>query len=328
MKKKLMYITILTIFLIPNIFTSCRNPWMEDILSDFFKEPIIPVVKIPKGSFMMGSPDGSGGINGSTAEPGRISDEVLHLVTLTKGFYMSKYQVTQEQWQTVMAGNNNNISATPSFFTPANSEPPAGGENQGKRPVENVSWYDALVFCNKLSIKDGLTPVYRIKNSTNPAVWGPVPTTNYDSAWDNVTVNWNANGYRLPTEAEWEYVCRARTTTAYNTGDAMSDNTGWYFYNSDSDSSGMKTHEVGKKPANNWGLYDMHGNVNEWCLDWYDDYTSAPQTNPTGVASGSYRVVRGGAYNNDAQALRSAIRFNGEPWYRFYILGFRVVRTQ
>ncbi|MCL2480367.1 MAG: formylglycine-generating enzyme family protein [Spirochaetaceae bacterium] len=256
---------------------------------------------------MMGSP---------TDEPGRPIDpaeEAQHQVRLTRGFYMSKYQVTQEQYQAVMGTN-------PSTFY----NNPDSGETQGKRPVEQVSWYDVLVFCNKLSIKEGLTPVYTISGTTNPDYWGAVPTSS-NGTWDAVTVNWNANGYRLPTEAEWEFACRGGTTTAYSYGNTANPDYMWYDVN-----SGSITHEVGKKLPNAWGLYDMHGNVYEWCWDWYDDYEGAV-TDPKGpgtpnMSYGAYRVGRGGCWVGDAQYARSAFRIYFGPWSRNGTVGFRVVR--
>jgi len=134
-------------------------------------------------------------------------------------------------------------------------------------------------------------------------------------------VNASANGYRLPTEAEWEYACRAGTTTAYNTGDTISADDAWYSAN-----SGSKTHEVGLKPANAWGLYDMHGNVWEWCWDWYGSSLS-DGTDPVGPGLGSSRVKRGGGWCDVAQNLRSACRSRTYPWDRDDYLGFRLVRN-
>ncbi|MCL2245242.1 MAG: formylglycine-generating enzyme family protein [Treponema sp.] len=225
-----------------------------------------------------------------------------HQVTLTKGFYMGKYEVTQEQYQAVTGVN-------PSSF----SSSPASGEVQQRRPVEQVTWYDAVEFCNKLSEQEGLTPAYTIT--------GRSPSSGYPIIGATVTINWNANGYRLPTEAEWEHSCRAGTTTAYNTGETITDNTGW-----NSNNSGSRTHEVGLKSTNAWGLYDMHGNVMEWCWDWYGSYGSAAQTDPRGATSGAYRVVRGGSWNYYEQALRSASRIDYSPNYGSSALGFRVVR--
>jgi len=177
-----------------------------------------------------------------------------------------------------------------------------------------VTWYDAVEFCNKLSEREGLTKAYTIT--------GRNPSTGYPITSATVTVNWETNGYRLPTEAEWEYACRAWTTTAHNTGETISDNTGWYRDNS----SYEKTHEVGKKPANAWGLYDMHGNVWEWCWDWYGTYASGAQTDPRGAASGSYRVVRGGGWNSSGRNLRSADRYFYYPYSRYSDIGFRLLR--
>ncbi|MHC6204686.1 formylglycine-generating enzyme family protein [Breznakiellaceae bacterium SP9] len=215
-------------------------------------------------------------------EPGRYNDEVQHRVTITKPFYMSKTEVTQKDYQALMGSN-------PSYFK---------GDNL---PVESVSWYDAAAFCNALSIHEGLTPAYTINGTS-------------------VTWNQSANGYRLPTEAEWEYACRAGTTTPYSSGSSV-DNAGWYYSN-----SGSKTHPVGTKQANAWGLYDMHGNVYEWCWDWYSAYSSGDQTDPSGAASGSYRVLRGGSWCNSAQILRSAYRDFNTPTGSNGISGFRLVR--
>ncbi len=264
------------------------------------------LMPIPSGTFTMGSPK---------TEMNRYPDETQHIVTLS-GFFMSKYEITQEQYKEVMRSNQ-------SYFR-GNSYLPAAGENQDNRPVESVSWYDAIVFCNTLSIKEGLTPAYSIDGNTNPKDWEKVPGYK-EPAWD-VVCNWDANGYRLPTEAEWEYACRAGTTTAYNTGDTFSDNTAWYVGNSDS-----KTHEVGKKPANAYGLYDMHGNVWEWCWDWYGygDYPSAVEENPRGAASSMFgRILRGGSWGSGVHDLRSATRRYSGPNSWFNFLGFRVLRPQ
>jgi formylglycine-generating enzyme required for sulfatase activity len=171
----------------------------------------------------------------------------------------------------------------------------------------------------------GLSPVYSISGSTDPEVWGTVPTV-WSATWNAVEMVSGADGYRLPTEAEWEYACRAGTTTAYNTGDTISNSTGWYTSNS----SG--THQVGLKPANAWGLYDMHGTVSEWCWDWFDSdyYSSSPANNPTGPVNGNSRIKRGGSWINSANYLRSAYRdTSGDSGiaYRGYTNGFRLVRS-
>jgi formylglycine-generating enzyme required for sulfatase activity len=193
------------------------------------------------------------------------------------------------------------------------------GETAGRLPVENIRWYDALVFCNKLSVLEGLSPAYRINGSTNPADWGTVPVS-ANAAWDGVQVVSGSNGYRLPTDAQWEYACRAGTTTAYNTGSAIKDSTGWHSQN-----SGGTTHEVGLKPANAWGLYDMHGNVYEWYWDWLDDFTSSAKTDPVGPPTGKNRLLRGGAYGSLDEYVRSAFRLGEYPYTKFEAFGFRLV---
>ncbi len=235
------------------------------------------MVKIPAGSYTMGSP---------VAEAGRDSDEQQHRVEITQGFSLSATEVTQAQYQAVMGAN------------PSNFKGP-------DLPVEKVSWLDAVQFCNKLSEREGLKPAYRINGS-------------------NVTWDAAAPGYRLPTEAEWEYACRAGTATAYNVGDGEADlgRAAWYDWNSDS-----KTHPVGKKAANTWGLYDMHGNVWEWCWDSYWDYDAGSLRDHQGAAGGSYLVDRGGSWINGSWGCRSAVRGGDDPSYAAYDLGFRVARS-
>jgi len=261
----------------------------------------VMMVFIPGGSFQMGS-------------TGDKSDETpMHTVTLS-GFYMGKYEVTQAQWKAVMGSN-------PSYFTSS----PATGEIQDDCPVENVSWYDVIVFCNKLSMMEGLTPAYRIPgfNSTDPVDWGSVPTSS-DNTWDAVEIVDGSTGYRLPTEAQWEYAARGGNGSPGNftyAGSDTIDNVAWYL-----DNSGNKTHEVGKKAPNGLGLYDMSGNVFEWCWDWYGSYSSSAQTDPIGTSFGSDRVERGGSWGSDAEYVRSAYRGIYYPNCRLNFIGFRLVR--
>jgi len=205
-------------------------------------------------------------------ESGRVE------VTLSN-FKMDKYPVTQALYEQVMNTN-------PSHFK---------GED---RPVEQVSWFDAVKFCNELSRQTGLEPAYEI-------------------AGEQAKRKPKANGYRLPTEAEWEYACRAGTTGDHY-GDL--DEIAWYEEN-----SGGESHGVGQKKANDFGLHDMLGNAWEWCNDWYGDYPKGTVTDPTGVENGAYRVFRGGSWNDFARYVRAAYRFRYSPDYRYINLGFRLV---
>ncbi|MHC6201927.1 formylglycine-generating enzyme family protein [Breznakiellaceae bacterium SP9] len=228
----------------------------------------------------------------SSSEPNRDSDEVQHRVTLSS-FCMGTYPVTQKDYQALMKCN-------PSRF------------KEDALPVEQVNWYDAIDYCNARSKKEGLAPAYTVSK-------------------DNVTWSRNANGYRLPTEAEWEYACRAGTMTPFSTGNTImtsqANYNGNYPYNGNVKGTYRgKTTPVGNFAANAWGLYDMHGNVWEWCWDWYGAYSSANQTDPIGAASVSFRVIRGGGWGSNAAYLRSASRSNNTPTDRYYGIGFRIVR--
>ncbi|MBD2203804.1 SUMF1/EgtB/PvdO family nonheme iron enzyme [Calothrix sp. FACHB-1219] len=239
----------------------------------------LEMVQIPGGTFIMGSP---------TTEAHRNNDESPQHQVTVPGFFMGKYPVTQAQYQAVMGGNifqkllgNNN---NPSHFK---------GEN---RPVENVSWADAVEFCQKLSQKTGRT-------------------------------------YRLPSEAEWEYACRAGTTTPFYFGDTITTDlvnyTGSYPYTSAPKGEyRFKTTPVGKFPPNPFGLYDMHGNIWEWCLDKsHHNYEGAP-TDGSAWLSGNdnnYQLLRGGSWNNNAKNCRSASRNALSRAYRDNLVGFRVV---
>ena len=252
------------------------------------------MVRINGGTFTMGSP---------ANEPDRNDNEVQHQVTVSS-FYMGKYEVTQKEYQEVMGTN------------PSNSK----GDNL---PVTNVSWFDVVEYCNKRSQKEGLTPAYTIS--------GRIPATGYPITSATVTWNRNANGYRLPTEAEWEYACRAGTTTPFSTGNNITTSQANYNGNNPYNNNAKGTYResttpVGSFAPNAWGLYDMHGNVIEWCWDWYGDYTNMAQTDPTGASSGSGRVRRGGGWGSSAAGVRSADRSGITPSYRSIDRGFRLVR--
>ncbi|MDD4495809.1 MAG: SUMF1/EgtB/PvdO family nonheme iron enzyme [Eubacteriales bacterium] len=273
--------------------------------------------------------------------------------TLTKGYYIGKTEITQGQYQAVMGTNPSYfdgvddgwVGQVPVTFPDGSiiymfdlvhssgtmPRVPFMGDIQENRPVESVSWYDALVFCNKLSLLTGYTPVYSIKGTTDPKGWGAVP----DAAWDAVTVNWDANGYRLPTEAEWQIACLAGTKTRFGFGDDMciADDYAWTVHNAsieiNVDEQGY-TREVAKKLPNPLGLYDMHGNVAEWCWDLLQIGSAYPVgvIDPVGAAvevSAGYRMVRGG--NTDREVISSFSR----DGFRLSntkddLIGLRVVR--
>ena len=210
---------------------------------------------IPAGTFMMGSPE---------SEEGRNPNETSHKVTITKGFYLGIYTVTQEQWEGVM-GNN-----------------PSSKTKGAKLPVTDVSWKDCWGFIKKLNAKTG-------------------------------------DVYRLPSEAEWEYACRAGTATAYSYGDYMTMN--------DANFDGESIEAVGSYKPNAFGIYDMHGNVWEWCEDWYGDYPDGAVMDPRCPGTGEYRVLRGGSFGVNVSSARSSYRDYNAPSDRLVSNGFRLART-
>ena len=250
--------------------------------ADTFCDP--GFVRIPRGGFSMGSPDN---------EESRGTNEGVHQVTLTHDFYMQTTEVTQQEWEVLM-GNN------PSFFS--------NGLEASNRPLEQVTWHEALSYANALSIAYDLDPCFTII--------GTDVTLNSETIYD-------CEGYRLPTEAEWEYAARAGSTTSFYNGDDpdILEEIAWY----ESNSSG-RTHSVGQKIPNLWNLYDMSGNVWEWTWNWFGDYENDLE-DPTGPITGSSRIIRGGSHINEAGLLRSAQRFNAEGNERSDILGFRLVRS-
>jgi formylglycine-generating enzyme required for sulfatase activity len=251
---------------------------------------------------------------------------------ITTGYWMGETEVTQGLFEAVMGSG-----VRPSNFT---SNPEDGGVDGWKKlPVEQVSWYAAIAFCNKLSILDGKTPVYSVTSVSDWGIlpYGSIPTIN-NVTWNAVTINALADGYRLPTEMEWMWAAMGATaggatvaTTGYNKGYAGSTEAGaaqasignyaWYATNSNN-----KTHEVGKKTVNELGIFDMSGNVFEWCWDGYGPYPSGTKIDYTGAAPGVFQVIQGGNYSYLPSYCRVASRVSGgNPYTGSFNIGFRVV---
>jgi sulfatase modifying factor 1 len=246
-------------------------------VSQVRNSPAVPtnMVQIAAGQFQMGDKD--------------QVDAPPHVVSIS-AFLIDRRLVTQEQYEAIMGENPSRWKGS-------------------KNPVEQVRWSDAVRFCNKRSVLEGLKPCYDLKT------------------W---TCDFSADGYRLPTEAEWEYACRAGTSSPYFFGDDPSKLREYAWFDKN---SGGRPHPVGQKQTNAWGLYDMCGNLWEWCNDFYkvDYYRQSPAADPKGPEAGKAKVVRGGAWRFSAERCRSGYRYNENPGYAdvcfgYDIYGFRCVR--
>lgn len=269
------------------------SPTGPDLSDDTCRTTELWLRRIPKGTFIMGSP---------ASEVGRDSDETQHQVTLTEDFYIGVFEITQKQYSLIQGSN-------PSYYK---------GDT---RPVENVS-YDTI----------------RGTGGTAGAGWPAYGHAVDSGSFLGKLRAKTGKTFDLPTEAQWEYACRAGTTTALNTGknltseeqDSAANEAGRYKYNQNDSKGGYSSNhtKVGSYLPNAWGLYDMHGNVWEWCLDWWkEDLGSSAVTDPKGPNSGSYRVGRGGSWCDIARLCRSANRYSINPSssYSNDCFGFRVV---
>lgn len=243
---------------------------------------LIPMILIEAGRFKMGS------------NLGNSNENPVHDVTITRGFYIGTFEVTQKQWNKIM-------ESQPSFFLGLD------------RPVTNISWYDVIEFCNKLSVKEGYTPVYIGRGK-------------------NIMMDIEADGYRLPTEAEWEYVANGGVLSQKfkYSGSNFADHVAISRENSfvlGRSHENYGTQNIGSKKPNELGIFDMSGNVYEWCWDWYSEYNSWYQEDPLG-GSGSKRVLRGGSWYHDDDKTRTTSRFYQKPTAKSNYVGFRLVRTK
>lgn len=266
MKLERLVITLIMVFAVSGCSTEPVNTQASREITNSIG---MKLVLIPKGTFQMGSP---------IEEEGAGVDEQQHQVTVSQDYYLGLTEVTQGQYEKVMGTN-------PSHF----QQRVTGKSDSSMYPVEQVSWEDAVEFCQKLSELPEEKTAGRV--------------------------------YRLPTEAEWECACRAGSKTAYSFGESAQSlgDYAWFAGNANS-----QTHPVGEKKPNAWGLYDMHGNVWEWCSDWYGDYPKGAVSDPIGPHRGSDRVARGGGWNDEAAGCRSAPRRGGDPAFRNRILGLRL----
>jgi formylglycine-generating enzyme required for sulfatase activity len=234
---------------------------------------------VPAGTFWMGSADDD--------EEADDDERPRHEATLSRAFQLSPTPVTQGLYEVVMGSNPSHLKTS------------------AEHPVERVSWFDAVRFCNALSERCGLSPAYTIGEGDRP----------------EVSCDLSSSGLRLPTEAEWEYAARAGQDDTYS-GSSDADEVAWYTENSDG-----RTHPVGRRAPNAWGLYDMSGNVCEWCWDWKGAYQQDASVDPSGPSAGSVRVIRGGSWSYRLASVRVAYRDGGSTGFTWNNLGLRLSRA-
>ncbi|MDD6970139.1 MAG: formylglycine-generating enzyme family protein [Treponema sp.] len=271
-----------------------------------YKE-VVDIAKIPEGFVFVKGTTITGTESWTPSSNVFLSGRSLTIQDLI----VSDHEVTRGEYKAVMGSD-------PSI---ANAYDKEGNKLEGdavlNNPVNYVKWYDALVYCNKLSIKEKLTPCYSINDSTDPDDWGEVPASS-NSTWNAATCNFEADGYRLPTEAEWEWLARGGENYTY-AGSNTVGYVAWYTSNT------KGTREVKTKAPNGYGLYDMSGNVIEWCWDWYGRISAS--TAADGAASGYNRVLRGGSWYSNVNVCQVADRDCYYPYNRVLYFGFRVVRA-
>lgn len=273
-----------SVFVLASLAALSTSVWAQQVQSTGLE-----MVSVKGGEYLMGSP---------ASEFERQKDEVQHKVRIND-FMLARYEVSQNLYRDVMGAN-------------------PSAHQGGALPVENISWFDAVRFCNALSKREGLTEAYTIVEKDGET---------------EVTWKREANGYRLPTESEWEYAARAASTSPFNTGENINaDQANYYgtypYRDGASQLYRAETVPVNTFSANAWGLFNMHGNVWEWCWDRYGPYpTEALSDNPTGTELGRYRVNRGGGYNDFSKHLRSAYRAAHNPENKTFNLGMRLARN-
>jgi len=295
------------------LFIACSEDSTTTSPENIEPEDMEGMVLIPSKdiSFSMGS------------ENGRSDELPVHTVNFTYNFWIDSTEVTQKQYDDVMSQSYQN------YLKPEWHDPYGYGDNY---PCYTIYWEDAVLYCNALSIQNGYDTVYTYSSITgSPGRFCQL---------NDLSSDLSKNGYRLPTEAEWEFACRAGSVTDFfwnknmesypetsQDSSEVSSHTVWYANSWDygADDNRFGTHQVASNNPNAFGLFDMSGNVYEWCHDWYGAYQAGSATDPSGPISGDWHIVRGGSWGNHSNFLTSANRTFNVPAYQYYFLGFRTV---